>query len=55
MLNVLHRFLVWLGLRRGDSPPARDPYARKPAPLKPHPKGRSGSVALAEPDDDWRA
>jgi hypothetical protein len=52
MLHVLRRFLVWLGLRREDSPPGRDPYARKPAPLKPHPKGRSSSVALAEPDDD---
>ena len=29
-----------------------DPFARKPAPLKPRPKPLSGAVAVAEPDDD---
>jgi hypothetical protein len=54
MLRAIQRFLVWLGFRRGHPPPGsrRDPYARKPAPLTPHPKGRTSSVAVAEPDDD---
>jgi hypothetical protein len=54
MLRAIQRFLVWLGFRRGQPPPGsrRDPYARKPAPLTPHPKGRTSSVAVAEPDDD---
>jgi hypothetical protein len=46
----------WIGRLRswlGHRPPAApfDPYAWKPAPLKPKPKGRAGSVAVAEPDE----
>ena len=54
MLRAIQRFLVWLGFRRGHPPPGsrRDPYAWKPAPRQPRPKGRIGSVAVAEPDDD---
>jgi hypothetical protein len=54
MLRAIQRVLAWLGFRRGHPPPAsrRDPFAWKPAPLRPHPKGRTSSVAVAEPDDD---
>jgi hypothetical protein len=34
---------------RGSS---RDPFAWKPAPVRPRPKTLTGSVALAEPDDE---
>lgn len=52
---LLRRFLRWLGFG-GDSEPtadgeARDPYSRKPAPVRSGPKTRSGAVAVAEPDD----
>jgi hypothetical protein len=51
--DVLRRCLVWLRSGGGPLPPGfpGDPYAWKPAPLKPRPKGRAGSVAVAEPDD----
>jgi len=54
MLRAIQRVLAWLGLRRGHPPPGsrREPFAWKPAPLRPHPKGRTSSVAVAEPDDD---
>jgi hypothetical protein len=44
--------LLWQGWH-GRTPPGspRDPYAWKPAPLKPRPKGLQGAVAVAEPDD----
>jgi hypothetical protein len=47
----LRKFLAdW----RGDQPPNphRDPYAWQPVPRKPGPKGRSGAVAVAEPDEN---
>ena len=50
MIRLIKRILRWLGLLEGPNPPA-DPYARKPAPLKPRPKVRSGAVAVAEPDE----
>lgn len=54
MFRALKRVLDWFGLWRGRRPPGspRDPYARKPAPVKPRPATRRGSVALAEPDDE---
>jgi hypothetical protein len=54
MLRAIQRVLAWLGLRRGYPPPGsrRDPYGWKPVPLTPRPKGRTSSVAVAEPDDD---
>jgi len=52
MPRWLQRLFVLLGLRRrpGDGG-WHDPFARRPAPLKPRPKTRSGAVALAEPDE----
>ena len=50
MTQLFKRILRWLGLLGGPHPPA-DPYARKPAPLVPRPKGRSGAVAVAEPEE----
>ncbi|PYR22372.1 MAG: hypothetical protein DMF94_04925 [Acidobacteria bacterium] len=47
------RLLAWLNLWRSRPPGSpRDPYAWKPAPLKPRPRDRSGAVAVAEPDDE---
>jgi len=55
MLHALKHLLFRLfGYRPGHNPSSgstRDPYAWKPAPRKPQPKGRSGSVAVVEPDD----
>ncbi len=56
--NLWHHLRQYLLWRRGgeDPPPgtSRDPFAEKPKPLplRPRPKGLTGSVALAEPDDD---
>jgi hypothetical protein len=53
MIRVIQRVLAWLGFRRGQPPGSRrDPYAWQPAPLRPRPKDRNSSVAVAEPDDD---
>ena len=54
MLKALKRLLAWLGFARGTPPPGspRDPYAWKPAPVRPRPRGRTSAVAVAEPDDD---
>jgi hypothetical protein len=53
MISLLKRFLRWLGFTRAGSGPEspRDPYARKPVPVRSGPKNRSGAVALAEPDE----
>ena len=53
MVRAVKRLLRWLGLLRGPLPPGspRDPYAWKPAPVRPRPKSRSGAVAVAEPDE----
>jgi len=49
-------FFIWLFRRifRWQAPaePVDDPFASVPVPRKPRPKGRSGAVALEEPDDD---
>ncbi|PYR91355.1 MAG: hypothetical protein DMF84_17060 [Acidobacteria bacterium] len=53
--SIFRRALTWLRLRLAKGPPPgspRDPYAWKPAPLKPRPHLRSGAVALKEPDPD---
>ena len=47
----------WFGRPRedwlpGDEGGSRDPWAGKPAPVRPRPDPRSSSVAVAEPDDD---
>jgi len=60
-LELLLAFLalgaLWLLLRRllrprAPAEPADDPFALVSAPLKRGPKGRSGAVAVEEPDDD---
>ena len=65
MNSLLKRFLRWLtdwprpgrfglGLMAepgGDPGSPRDPYSRKPAPVRTGPKSRSGAVAVAEPDE----
>ena len=46
---------LWRALRRTPpAPPAspHDPFAWKPAPLRPRPRRPAGSVAVAEPEDD---
>ena len=53
-MTLLKRILRWLGIspdanRDRDDP--RDPYSRKPAPVRSGPKSRSGAVAVAEPDE----
>jgi len=54
MLTTFKRLLAWLRRWKDPIPPGstRDPYARKPVPLRPSPKGRQDAIALAEPDDD---
>ena len=51
--DTIRRVLAWLRFRQWPLPPGspHDPFAWKPAPLKPRPKGRSGAVAVAEPDE----
>jgi len=39
-------------LRRTPPPSPHDPFAWKPAALKPRPRRPAGSVAVAEPDED---
>ena len=53
MLRALKRLLAFFGLFRGSNPPGlnRDPHAWRPVPRTPRPKGRSGAVAVAEPDE----
>jgi hypothetical protein len=53
VLLALKRLLVFLHLWPYRRPPgaARDPYAWRPVPRKPHPKPRSDAVALLEPDE----
>lgn len=51
----IRRAIAFLRLRlAGDPPPGSpgDPYAWKPAPLRPRPNTLSGAVALKEPDSD---
>jgi hypothetical protein len=52
MWNVLKRVLRWLGMLFGPGGGTLDPFANRPVPVAPRPKGKSGAVALAEPDDD---
>jgi hypothetical protein len=50
--NTLKRVLRWLGMLFGPGGGTLDPFANRPVPVAPRPKGKSGAVALAEPDDD---
>ena len=49
---ILKRVLRWLGMLFGPGGGTLDPFANRPVPVSPRPKGKSGAVALAEPDDD---
>ena len=53
MFRALKRLFAFLGLWRRGHAPGRDhdPYAWRPVPRTPRPKGRSGAVAVAEPDE----
>lgn len=54
MSSLITRFLRWLGLIAdpgGEPGTSRDPYSRKPAPVRSGPKSRSGAVAVAEPEE----
>ena len=54
LFSVIRRVAAWIAARgRRKQGPPRDPFARKAARLTPRPNGRSGSVAVAEPDEDW--
>jgi len=50
--DALKRVLRWLGMLFGPGGGTLDPFANRPVPVTPKPKGKSGAVALAEPDDD---
>jgi hypothetical protein len=50
MQGLLRRLLRLLHRRLPPSP--HDPFAWRPAPLKPRPRRPGGAVALAEPDED---
>ena len=54
LINKRARSLTLLGLISepgADSGFPRDPYSRKPAPVRRGPKTRSGAAAVAEPDE----
>ena len=52
-MRILRRVLRWLGVVFGPGGGTHfDPFAGKLAPVKKGPPLRSGSVAVAEPDDD---
>jgi len=53
MLKLVKQILRAFGFWRGPIPPGswRDPRAPKPMRLNPRPKGRSGAVAVEEPDE----
>jgi hypothetical protein len=51
-MKLLKGLLRWLGMLFGPGGGTLDPFANRPVPVAPRPKGKSGAVALAEPDDD---
>ncbi|HKF67025.1 MAG TPA: hypothetical protein VKB36_10860 [Vicinamibacterales bacterium] len=50
--NMLKRVLRWIGMLFGPGGGTLDPFANSRVPVVPKPKGRSGAVAVAEPDDE---
>ena len=50
--ELMKRVLRWLGMLLGPGGGTLDPFAHRPAPVTPKPKGRGDAVAVAEPDDD---
>lgn len=50
---ALRRLMAMSRDEDGGSPPEpRDPYAKTPVPTRPRPSRLTGSVAVAEPDDE---
>jgi len=49
---IITRVLRFIGMLFGPGGGTLDPFANRPAPVAPKPKGRSGAVAVAEPDDE---
>jgi hypothetical protein len=57
LIVVVAVWFVWRSVRSLFQPslpvdPVDDPFAFVPAPRKDSPKGKSGAVALEEPEDD---
>jgi hypothetical protein len=57
LIVVIAVWFVWRSVRSLFQPhqpvdPVDDPFAFVPAPRKDSPKGKSGAVALEEPEDD---
>jgi len=57
LIVVIAVWFVWRSVRPLFQPhqpvdPVDDPFAFVPAPRKDSPKGKSGAVALEEPEDD---
>lgn len=50
--GLLKRVLRWIGVWFGPGGGTLDPFAHRPVPVAPKPKGRSGAVAVAEPEDE---
>jgi len=50
-MDLVKRVLRWIGMLFGPGGGTLDPFAHRPVPVVPKPKGRSGAVAVAEPDD----
>jgi hypothetical protein len=51
-MRILKRMLWWLYHLLGPGGGTLDPFADKLAPIRKTPPTRSGSVAVAEPEDD---
>lgn len=49
---LVWRFIARLLRPRAPAEPAEEPFSEVPASRARGPKGRSGAVAIAEPDDD---
>ena len=52
VMRVLKRLLRWLVTFFGPRGGTLDPFAHRPVSRRTPPKGRSGAVAVAEPDDN---
>ena len=52
VMRLLKQLLRWLGTLFGPGGGTLDPFANQPVSRKTPPKGRSGAVAVAEPDDN---
>ena len=52
VMRVLKRLIRWLGALFGPGGGTLDPFAHRTVSPRTPPKGRSGAVAVAEPDDE---